>query len=218
MTAGHESKERSAPRAPFLVFEGAEGVGKSTQLALLLDWLGELGVACSSAREPGGTAFGEAVRDLVLHQRAYDPSPEAELFLMLAARSEYVRRIVEPALARGEVFISDRFEHSTMAYQGFGRGLDLDAVWEANRLATGGLQPDLAFWLDLPADRAASRRAQASGELDRIETAGSEFFDAVVTGYAELARTLPNVERIDASRGPNEVHQEIRTLLRARFS
>ena len=121
----------------FLVLEGIEGAGKSTQLRDLAGWLEELGIEHLATREPGGTEVGEAIRELLLHRPELDVEPECELFLILAARAAFVRQVVRPALDRGAVVLSDRFDLSTLAYQGFGRGLDVTELRRSNALATG---------------------------------------------------------------------------------
>jgi len=195
--------------------EGAEGVGKTTQVGLLGEWLTTCGVPHVVAREPGGTPLGEAVRALVLDVRVHEPPPEAELFLILAARAAYVRDVVRPALARGMVVLSDRFDLSTLAYQGYGRGLNLEQVRQCNAVATGGLAPDLVLWLDAPVEEGLARRVGAGAELDRIEREGVAFLRRVVEGYHSLADASDRVERIDATRGPKQVHEAIRASLAA---
>lgn len=204
-------------RGLFLVLEGIEGVGKSTQVRALSQAFDSEGIPHRTAREPGGTPVGEAVRNLVLKRTDLDVSAEAELFLILASRAAYVQDVVRPALEAGEVFLSDRFDSSTLAYQAYGRGLDLDAVTHANEIATGGLSPDLILWLDAPVEEGLARRVQESGSLDRIEQAGVAFLKRVAAGYAALAQASDRVERIDATRGPTEVSKQIRACLRRRF-
>ena len=126
----------SPPR--FVVLEGVEGSGKSTQVRLLSAWLAEMGVAHATTREPGGTAVGEAIRGVLLDRDGLEMPPETELLLVLAARAAFVRDVVRPALERGETVLADRFDLSTFAYQGFGRGLDLETVRRLNEFATGG--------------------------------------------------------------------------------
>ncbi len=127
----------------FIVIEGGEGAGKSTQAALLAEWLRERGVACTLARKPGSTALGEAIREVVLARTDLDMPAESELLLILAARAAFVRDVVDPALARGDVVIADRFDLSTLAYQGYGRGLNLSLVRAAMEIVVGDLRPDL---------------------------------------------------------------------------
>jgi dTMP kinase len=147
----------------FITLEGGEGVGKTTQQALLALQLRQAGYPCLCTREPGGTALGRALREILLHG---DPlTPLAELFLYAADRAEHVQKCILPALAAGQVVVCDRFTDSTLAYQGYGRGLDLQQVRQLNHLATGGLQPHLTLWLDLPPEVGLARKA--SGPLAR---------------------------------------------------
>ncbi|RMH15456.1 MAG: dTMP kinase, partial [Gemmatimonadetes bacterium] len=153
----------------FVVLEGVEGTGKSTQGRMLCAWLEALGLDHVFAREPGGTAVGEAIRTVVQDRPDLDVPPETELLLYTAARAAFVRDIVRPALARGAWVVADRFSLSTYAYQGYGRELDLDAVMAIDRFATGGLVPDLYLLLDAPVDIGLGRQARAGGGPDRIE-------------------------------------------------
>lgn len=202
---------------PFVVLEGIEGAGKSTQAQMLSAWMRERGVDHRLAREPGGTPVGEAIREVVLNRRDLDPPPASELFMILAARAAYLRDVVRPTLEAGQVMLSDRYSMSTFAYQGYGRGLDLDAIIAANALATGGLEPDVVFVLDIPVAQGLGRRIDASGELDRIEQAGLDFLGRVAEGYRQLSHDSARVERIDATGGPREVQEMLRTALRRRF-
>ena len=204
-------------RPPFVVLEGIEGAGKSTQAALLSEWFAERGVDHLLAREPGGTPVGEAIRGVVLNRVDLDPPPESELFLILAARAAYVRDVVRPTLEAGRLMLSDRYAMSTLAYQGYGRELDLDAIVAANALATGGLEPDVVLMLDVPVEEGLGRREMAAGSLDRIESAGVSFLGRVAEGYRQLSAKHPDVERIDATRGPKEVQEALREALQRRF-
>lgn len=202
----------------FIVIEGLDGVGKSTQITLLSSWLDALGVPHMTTREPGGTPVGEAIREVVLGRDDLDVPPESELFLLLAARAAFVRDVVRPTLDGGRSVVADRFSLSTLAYQGYGRGLDLKRVRDAIELSTGGLIPDLYLVLDLPLEESRDRQRKASGgDGDRIERSGDDFRKAVREGYLELARTEPNVETVSARGTPEEVHRRIRDRLRARF-
>lgn len=201
----------------FLVLEGVDGVGKSTQVALLGPWLAALGLPHVTAREPGGTAVGEAIREVVLSRGDLDMPPESELLLILAARAAFVRDVVRPALGAGKVVVADRFSLSTLAYQGYGRGLDLARVRDCIQVATGDLAPDLCLVLDLPLDESRERQRRHGDEPDRIEREGGGFRAAVRDGYLALAESEPNVELVDARGTPEEVHRRIRERLIARF-
>jgi dTMP kinase len=204
-------------RGLFIVLEGGEGVGKTTQVALLSGWMTQADIPHVTAREPGGTPVGEAIREVVLGRADLDVPPETELLLILAARAAFVRDVVRPALEAGKVVLADRFALSTLAYQGYGRGLDLGQVRSGIEFATGGLRPDLYVVLDLPADAGAERQRRAGTDPDRIERAGTSFLERVREGYLTLAATEPGVAVLPASGMAEEVHRRIRDLLRGRF-
>jgi dTMP kinase len=199
----------------FVVLEGLDGVGKSTQVALLAAWLDGARVPYLVVREPGGTPLGEAIRELVL-SRDLDVGAESELLLMLAARAALVRNVVKPALDSGKVVIADRFALSTLAYQGYGRGLDPARVRPALDIATGGLRPDLYVVLDLQLDESAERRRRNAARPDRIEQEGDSFRRKVREAYLELAERESGIEVLDARGTPEEVHRRVRGLLVAR--
>lgn len=201
----------------FIVLEGGDGVGKTTQVALLSSWFDAIGLPHISAREPGGTPVGEAIREVVLGRKDLDMPPETELLLILAARAAFVRDVVRPALAAGKTVLADRFSLSTLAYQGYGRGLDLDRVRLGIEIATGGLVPDVYLVLDLPADEGRERQRREGAEADRIEQESGGFRDAVREGYLALADSESGVELLSARGRPEEVHAHIRDLLEARF-
>jgi dTMP kinase len=199
----------------FVVLEGVEGSGKSTQAKLLARWLTETGVAHRVTREPGGTPVGEEIRRVLLH--GGDMPALTELLLYLAARAALVEQVVRPALEAGEVVIADRYELSTFAYQVHGRGLPLEAVRAANTLATGGLRPDLTIVLELPPEVGAARRATMGGAADRIERAGAAFHQAVGRAYRLLSQQEASVIAVAGEAGPNVVHSAIRRVLGSRF-
>jgi len=201
----------------FLVLEGGEGVGKTTHALLLADWFASLGLTVTRAREPGGTRLGEAIRHVLLHHRDLAIPPESELLLMLAARAAFVREVVRPALARGEIMLSDRFEYSTFVYQGLGRGLGLERARQLNAFATGGLRPDLVVVLDLPPAGAAARRRREGRTDDRIEGEGEGFLTRIHEGYRALAAGDPHAVVVDGQGTSEEVQERIRSVLRARF-
>ena len=176
----------------FLVLEGIDGCGKTTQLRHLAKWLPRSGLMPEGARlhltrEPGGTALGIALRKLVLHPPGdASPEPLAELLLYAADRAQHVAQLIRPALEQGHWVLSDRFSGSTLAYQGYGRELDLDLIQQLEQIATAGLVPDLTFWLELPVEESLLRRDARSN--DRIEAEGVDFLTRVATGFAVLAR------------------------------
>ena len=204
-------------RGLFLVVEGVEGVGKTTQARLISEWLEELEIRHRLAREPGGTAVGEAIRGVLLDSKGLEIVPETELLLILAARAGFVRQVVRPTLERGEVMVADRFQLSTLAYQGVGRGLGVDRVRELNSFAIGGLRPDLTLLFDLPVPVGQARQAAAGKVRDRIEGEGSEFLDSVRRAYRMLAEEDETVKLVDASPSEMDVHRAVREILRAAF-
>lgn len=204
-------------RGIFLALEGVEGAGKSTQMRLLGEWLASHAIPHTLAREPGGTPVGEAIRRILLDSGAMEVPPRTELLLMLAARSAYVRSVVRPALDRGDVMVSDRFALSTFAYQGGGRGLDLEEVRILNGFATGHLQPDLTLLFDLPVAEGIARQRESGKTRDRIEREASEFQERVRATYLKMAAADPSVVLVDASSSPEAVHERVREVLAARF-
>ncbi len=174
-------------RGRLVTFEGGEGSGKSTQAAALAARLEAAARPAVRLREPGGTPLGETLRDLILHSGP-EITPEAEFLLFLAARAELVRLQLRPALDAGQVVICDRFSDSTLAYQGYGRGLDLAAIRPLDAFATGGLVPDLTLLLDLPLEAGLARR---TGGADAIERQEAAFHERVRQSYLALAAAAP---------------------------
>jgi len=192
-------------RGCFIVLEGPEGAGKSTQLPRLARRLTAAGHDLAMTREPGGTPHGERIRAVLLDPAGEALDPVAEALLFAAARAELVRRVIGPALEAGRVVLSDRFTASTLAYQGYGRGLALPALEAVNALATGGCTPDAVLLLDLPADLGLARRRGAGG-LDRIDREALAFHERVAAGYRALAAADPARWRvIDAAAEPDAV-------------
>lgn len=204
-------------RAPFIVLEGVEGAGKTTQVLRLAGWLEELGVPHVTTREPGGTPVGEAIRSVVLDRTDLDVPPVSEMLLILAARAAFVRDIVQPAIEAGRLVLADRYSLSTLAYQGYGRGLDLDDVRRAVRTATGGLRPDLYLLLDVPLEVGVERRKREGRSPDRVEREGADFFERVRAGYLAEARRDETVVRIDAVGTPEEVAARVKEVVTASF-
>jgi dTMP kinase len=192
------------------VFEGGEGSGKSTQAALLAEHLG-----AEITREPGGTHFGEHVRSILLDENLGELDPRAELFMMVAARAQLIAQVIRPALISGRNVVCDRFSGSTLAYQGYGRGLPLDEVRHVCALATGGIEPDLTILLDLPQEVARNRRLLAP---DRIEAEDVAFHNRVIDGYRAMALADPNNwVVIDSSGTPEGIASHIVALIDERF-
>lgn len=199
----------------FLVLEGVEGSGKSTQAGLLSEWLTGVGIPHVLTREPGGTRVGEEIRRALLH--GGEVPARTELLLMVAARAAFVDQVVRPALERGEVVIADRYELSSLAYQGYGRGVPLGEVRRVNRFATGGLRPDLTIVLDIEPQEGAARRQRAGAAADRIESAGDAFHREVARAYRLLSDQEPGIAVVAGDAPPEAVHGRIRALLRDRF-
>ncbi len=197
----------------FITFEGIDGAGKSTHIVALAQRLRERGVEVVCTREPGGTDLAEKLRELVLHA-PMDALTEA--LLVFAARRDHVQQLVAPALARGATVVCDRFTDATFAYQGAGRGFDARVLAELERWVHGDLQPQLTFWLDLPAAEAARRRAAARA-ADRFESEDVAFFDRVRAGYAaRMAADPGRVVRVDSSLARDAVWAQIDAELAGR--
>ena len=202
-----------------LVLEGIDGCGKTTQLQQLSSWLPTSGLMPAGSqlivtREPGGTALGTSLRELLLHPpQDADPGPTAELLMYAADRAQHVDRVIQPALERGDWVLSDRFTGSTMAYQGYGRSLDRVLITELERIATRGLSPDMTIWLDLPLELSVQRRG--SREEDRMEAEGFAFLERVAKGFSDLAKTRGWVSVV-ADRPLLEVAESIQTALLTR--
>jgi len=205
----------------FITFEGTEGSGKSTQIPILAERLRELGHHVRVLREPGGTPIGEEIRHTLKHSKANEAmTPEAELLLMNASRAQLVREIIRPALAAGDIILSDRFYDSTTAYQGYGRQLDLKMVQSIIDAAVGETKPDLTLLFLLPYDVAEKRRLEREPNLpmeirrDRIEEAGKAFFERAAKGYQALAAAEPNrVQKVDANGSVKQISDRIWKLV-----
>jgi len=178
--------------APFIVFEGPEGSGKSLQSRLLAEFLEARGWAVMLTREPGGTALGDALRTILLHSDDYAILPEAEVLLLAAARAQHVRERLLPALARGTAVVCDRYVDSTLAYQGGGHGIPLEELMPIQAYATGGLGPDLRILLDVPVDVGLQRRHADPTTVNRIDRASREFHSRVRQMYLDLAAADPD--------------------------
>lgn len=204
-------------RGRFIVVEGAEGTGKTTQVERLCAFLRAAGLDVVAAREPGGTRVGERIRGLVLHGSDVAVPPETELLLILAARSAFVRRLVAPALADGRWVVSDRFDMSTFAYQGYGRELGAERIAPLNAFATAGVTPDLYLVLDLPVGEGAARQRRQGKGGDRFESASADFHRRVRQGYVELAAAGRNAVLVPAAGSPADVERRIRSEVVSRF-
>ena len=206
-------------RGKFISFEGPEGGGKSTHVAALSAALRANGKTVLVTREPGGTRLAELIRGLVREELDDPPVTRAEVLLFLAARAQLVANVIKPALARGEWVLCDRFSDSTFAYQGYGRGIDVQLLKGLNEFATEGLVPDMTILLDVPPEvsreRIAERQKATSTSADRIEAAGDAFHKRLRDGFLELAKAEP--ERfvvIDSSGVPADVDRMILEAVR----
>jgi len=200
----------------FLVFEGIDGCGKSTQINQLIKWLPNSGLMPAGSilhvtREPGGTTLGIALRELLLHPpKNISPEPLTELLLYAADRAEHVSQVILPALDKGDWIISDRFSGSTISYQGYGRELNLESICTLEQIATQGIKPDITFWLDLSVEESLARRKARNH--DRIEAEGIDFLTKVTYGFKVLAQER-NWTRIEAEPNQDLVTNKIKESL-----
>jgi dTMP kinase len=195
--------------ALFLTFEGLDGSGKSTQVQRLADRLRRAGREVLVLREPGGTPVGEEIRTILLDRANAALTPAAELFLFSASRSQLVEQVIRPALSAGTDVICDRFVDSTTAYQGGGRGIDAAIIDAVNRGATGRLEPDVTFFLDLPDDERHRRQQAAGVERDRMESNGAEFYARVRRVFLDLAQQTSRFTVLDGLLPEQELADQI---------
>ncbi|MDN5940596.1 MAG: dTMP kinase [Nitrospira sp.] len=208
------AKKRQA-RGPFITLEGVEGSGKSTQIRYLAEGLIHAGYPVLHTREPGGTSTAEAIRQILLTASPHEPvTPQAEALLILAARCQHVTHVIRPALERSTVVLCDRFSDSTFAYQGFGRGIDLQWLRAANEVATGGFTPDLTLILDLPVSVGLARRQADRGSLNRLDRETARFHRKVRRGFLTLAAQEPDrMTIVNANRPAHEVRDELTEIV-----
>ncbi len=199
----------------FIVFEGVEGAGKTTQIHQTAAWLQSL---CDDksvivTREPGGTQLGKQIRQLLLDDSQSAMGNRTELLLYAADRAQHVEETILPQLESGNIVLCDRFTDSTIAYQGYGRGFDIAQIERIDRVATDGLQSDLTFWLDLDVEIGLAR-VLSRGKPDRLEKTAVEFHHRIRRGYQELANIYPDrIVRIDADRPQAQIQMEIQAIL-----
>ncbi|MEG4839367.1 dTMP kinase [Microcoleus sp. B9-D4] len=208
-------------KGKLIVFEGVEGAGKTTQMQRLIQFLQVscfLRVRLVATREPGGTDLGRGLRHLLLKQDgAESVSDRAELLMYAADRAQHVETFLKPELSKGTIVLCDRFTDSTIAYQGYGRSLNLNLIKQLNEIATGGLESDLTLWLDINVEEGLAR-VRARGGCDRIEQADLKFHRLVQQGFAELAKANKSrIVRINADRPEYEVAQEIQAIVTRRL-
>jgi dTMP kinase len=195
----------------FLSIDGGDGSGKSTQLELLCEWLRREGHDVLACRDPGSTALGEAVRNILLDRHDLHIDRRSEMLLYMAARAQMVEEVIRPALAASKTVVSDRYLLANVVYQGYGGGLDVDMLWEVGRVATAGLMPELTIVLDVPGEVAAARMARP---LDRMEKQGDAFHARVREGFLAEAAKAPDRIAVVSGAGPiEEVQQEIREIV-----
>ncbi|MCX8117437.1 MAG: dTMP kinase [Desulfobacterota bacterium] len=207
----------------FITFEGVEGTGKTTQIERLRKYLTQKGLLCKVTREPGGPPISEKIRKILLDPAHKHLSPLSELFLYEAARAQHVVEVIQPLLRKGTIVLCDRFSDATLAYQGYGRGLNLSLVKKINRLASQGIEPDLTFLLDCPLElglkRARKRNRTSRKEKEgRFEEESIQFHRRVRKGYLEIARRNPHrVKVIDTRVGPEKVFKKIQGIVEGRL-
>lgn len=206
----------------FITFEGPEGSGKTTQVDLLVRDLRERGYTVFHTREPGGTSIGDQIRAVLHDLKNEQMHPHTEILLYAASRAQLVHQEIRPRLAAGEIVICDRYADSTLAYQGYGHGLDLAILRQILGFATGGLQPDLTLYLDIPAEEGLRRRhaaAEDGAEWNRMDALSLDFHRRVREGYLRLiAETPSRWVTIDAATGRDVIQAEIRTAVLARLA
>lgn len=194
----------------FITFEGADGCGKTTQMNLLAEYLKKQGREVVLTREPGGKGLGEKIREILLNYDG-EVSDRCESFLFLADRAQNIDTIVNPAVDAGKIVLCDRHTDSSVAYQGYGRGLDIERINMLNNLATNGKKPDITFVFDIDTETSMKRVGK---EKDRMESAGFEFHTKARNGYLEIAKKEPErIKVIDASKSIEEIHQEVLSYL-----
>jgi dTMP kinase len=216
-------------KGKLIVFEGVEGCGKTTQIEQTRQWLADLSSSIVVTRQPGGTELGRELREILLHSPVNSINPHAELLLYAADRAQHLVEVIKPAIDRGAIVLCDRYTSSTIAYQGYGRGLDLALIETLNQLATGGLEPDLTLWLDIDVEIGLNRVKSRLKNLylnftrgvcteaqppDRLEQDTLDFHRLVQQGYQKLALQHPQkIHRIDASLTIEAVQFDIRSIL-----
>ena len=205
----------AAPAARFIVLEGIDGAGKSSQIAPLVSWLRDRGRTVTTCRDPGATPVGDAVRSILLDRQDLQLAATAEMLLYMAARAQLVADVIRPSLDRGEWVVSDRYLLANIVYQGHAGGLDPDTIRQVGAVATGGLEPDLVLLLDIDLETAARRLARP---LDKLENRGTAFRSRLRAGYlAEAAGQPDRIAVIDATGEPAVVQAKLREAIERRF-
>lgn len=200
-------------KGTFISFEGIEGTGKSTHAKLLCEYLREKGFDAVLTEEPGGTPIGLGIREILLSVEHKGMTPVVELLLYNASRAQHIREVIMPAIDRGSVVITDRFTDSTIAYQGYGRGIDLNLIDSIDMIATGRLRPDITLLLDLDVE-AGLKRNRGINKTDRLELEDVAFHQRVRTGYHAIAAKEPGrIQCIDASQGIEKIRSQIVNII-----
>jgi len=201
-------------RGKFITFEGADGSGKTTQIEKIKTYFEEQGFECLLTREPGGSDLGNKIREILLH---YDGEVDdlCELLLYMADRAQHVKKVILPALEEGKIVLCDRYIDSSVSYQGFARGLDIDRIISLNKIATDNLNPDLTIVFDVATETAMKR---VGDEKDRLEQEGIEFHKKLRYGYLELAKMFPErIKVVDANLSIEEVFEQVKNVLNTAF-
>ncbi|MEL7626704.1 MAG: dTMP kinase [Anaerolineaceae bacterium] len=197
----------------FITFEGPEGSGKSTQLPRLAQYLEESGYSVVKTREPGGTKIGDQIREVLMRMENTELHPRTEILLFLAARAQLVEELIKPSLQEGKIILCDRYGDSTLAYQGYGHGLNLDDLRAMLQFATGGLKPDLTILLDIDV-LTGLKRKKIKAEWNRLDAFELSFHERVREGYHILAAQEPDRWKIvDAAQNPEQIQKEIRAIV-----
>ncbi|QDL09484.1 dTMP kinase [Brasilonema octagenarum UFV-E1] len=205
-------------KGKLIVFEGVEGCGKTSQIQLTQEWLLSFQTSVVVTRQPGGTELGLYLRKLLLEAGSHSIIDKTELLLYAADRSQHVEQVIKPALQDGAIVLCDRYTHSTIAYQGWGRGLDINLIDQLNTIATSGLESDLTLWFDVDVEVGLARKRGGGDILDRIEKETIAFHRRVQQGYAHLADSHPEqIVRVDGSLSQEAVQQKIQAILTARL-
>ena len=203
----------------FITFEGPDGSGKTTQIRKLIQVLQEKGLDIVHTREPGGTDIGDQIRSVIMNMKNKSMHPRAEILLFCASRAQLVEELIRPSLAEGKLVLCDRYADSTMAYQGYGHGLDRDALSQLLNFATGGLKPDLTLLFDISAEAGLRRRLANHDEWNRMDDYALQFHERVRSGYLAMAAAEP--ERwavINADRNRDEIHEEVVSVVTAKLA
>jgi len=198
----------------FITFEGPEGSGKTTQIDKLKSYLKSKGFSVVKTREPGGSYIAEKIRRILLSNKNINLSPKAELLLYLASRAQHIQDIIKPALKRGAIVLCDRFSDSTMAYQGYGRGISKSLINKINKFVTNGVKPDLTIYLDIDIKSGLKRAKALKGKKDRLEKESIVFHNIVRRGFLKIAKAEPQrVKIIKGTKSIDKIHREIKEYI-----